>query len=156
MKNKRFIKFNFYPICDIILLLILVCFYFAKKGKIDISTLSVCVSLFGLCFIILFYLQAGHRPASVKNNSNKTIKAKPEDKDKDFLINVEPRSKVFQIDGIKVENKTYKIPDSVHAKVTKNNKVCINSFCAYIVYLTFGGGVLDVSPDKKWDKLFNS
>jgi hypothetical protein len=104
----------------------------------------------------LFYLQAGHRPASVKNNSNKTIKAKPEDKDKDFLINVEPHSKVFQIDGIKVANKVYKIPDSIHVKVTKKNKVRVSSFCAYMIYWLYNGGILDVAPDEKWNKLFEA
>src|SRR5690554_4192380 len=152
MKTKKFIKIDLYHICDLlaIITLIFLAVFLVNKTKLDYFLFFAGIA----CLTTSLQLHFGQ--AAIKNKSNKTLKAKTEDEDKEFLINVEPHSKVFQIDGIKVANKVYKIPDSIHVKVTKKNKVRVSSFCAYMIYWLYNGGILDVAPDEKWNKLFEA
>lgn len=145
MKTKRFIKIDLYILCDIMLMLSVV-FFFTKK--IDLQFTSIAIIILG----VFGFFQATFGQTSVKNNSNKPIKVKLENKD---LINVEPQTKASQIEGIKIENKVYKIPNNVHVSITKNNKICIYSFSGYLVYKVRGGKQKQV-PNSSWNKLFEA
>ena len=59
----------------------------------------------------------------------------------------------YDIDGIKVKDVVYKIPDGIHVTVTKKNRVLPHSFLGTLLYYS-GGGVLGNPQDSSWNALF--
>ena len=93
-------------------------------------------------------------PAKVRNNSGKTIKAKPEDNSCD-PVEIKPGEEYYGADGIKVGNRVYKIVDGSHVVVGRNGKIMTTSAIGSIMN-TVRGGWLSEAPDDCWKPLFNS
>ena len=66
---------------------------------------------------------------------------------------LESWEKRHDIDGMKVNDVVYKIPDGVHVTVNKKGKVIPHSISGAFWYYK-EGGVLDNPPDATWNSLF--
>lgn len=148
MKTKKIIKVDLYALCDIAAIM---CLYFLINRKFGIEHLALGLTI----YVVLFSLQTYFGISVVKNKSNKTLKAKPNDESKDYLIDITPQAQTTLIEGVKIDNKVYKIPNGVRVKVNKNNKLNTNSLTGYVIYKRYGG-LQKQAPDEKWNKLFNA
>ena len=59
----------------------------------------------------------------------------------------------YDIDGIKVKDVVYKIPDGVHVTVNKKGKVIPHSLLGSLLYFS-GGGLQTTSPGVGWETFF--
>lgn len=66
---------------------------------------------------------------------------------------LESGEKRHDIDGMKVNDVVYKIPDGVHVTVNEKGKVIPHSISGAFGYYK-EGGVLDNPPDSSWNALF--
>ena len=66
---------------------------------------------------------------------------------------LESGEKRHDIDGMKVNDVVYKIPDGVHVTVNEKGKVIQHSISGAFWYYK-EGGVLDNPPDATWNSLF--
>lgn len=104
-----------------------------------------------LCAAAIIY-SAFIAKATVKNNSNGMIYCKDESSGSVFGCN--PSERVDDIDGVKIGNTVYKIPDGVHAVVMVDNSVKILSFWGRLIYHVQGGKLVS-APDENWKDLFS-
>jgi hypothetical protein len=145
--KKKFETLNGYLAADVmtaVTVVLLVCFLQNKnsKGWFSISGAMT----FGLLFYAMFVSKT-----VVKNKSKQSIFTKNEDND--TVSECKSGEKATNIDGVKTNGVVYKIPDGVHAVVTKENKVKVNSLWGGFIYKV-RGGELTAPPDEKWNKLF--
>lgn len=103
------------------------------------------------CIIALSYAMFIAK-ATVKNKSNSMIYCKDESSGRVFGCN--PSERVDDIDGVKVGNTVYKIPDGVHAVVMGDNSIKIWSLWGRLIYHVKGGKLVSV-PDVNWKDLFS-
>lgn len=141
MKN-----YNNYLIADLILVAALVLMFCDKVNKWVVFGIVIAAAIpiaIGFCC-----------PAKVRNNSGKTIKAKPEDNSCD-PVEIKPGEEYYGADGIKVGNCVYKIVDGSHVVVGRNGKIMTTSAIGTVMN-TIRGGWLSEAPDDCWEPLFNS
>lgn len=158
MKKKcpMFIKPDLFLIGEVLLILLIALFVVASKEQIGteksrknfliyggFGSLFVCYVAQGLC-----------GKAKVKNRLGSDIEYLEEGGGKNrqsFIL--ESGKGCYDIDGIKVKDVVYKIPDGIHVTVTKKNRVLPHSFLGTLLYYS-GGGVLDNPQDSSWNALF--
>ena len=138
-------KLNYYYGMDACMAFFLV-LLFCKNIKGSWAVASV------MLFAILFAL-AYRSDAVVMNESDDTVKAKPED-GCEPLTDVEPGKEHHGFDGIKARGKVYKVANGTHIVVKKDGSISTRSFTGKIVN-AIRGGVLTTPPDECWNKLFD-
>jgi hypothetical protein len=75
-------------------------------------------------------------------------------KQRNSEANASNKTTKYGIDGVKINGVVYKIPDGTHAKITKENKIKIDSIFGWFVYVVRGGILTDAPSD--WKSLFDA
>ena len=148
---KKCIKKNLYAAVDVmavVAVLLLVAFV-AKKSE----TLGKC--FFGSLTIAgaLGLTQMMFGKAKIENESGTVIHTKSEDGCD--AVELEPGTERYDIDGVKVKDKVYKLSDGCHGVVQEDGTVKVKSFTGKFVNSVMGG-VLASAPDSCWDELFKA
>ena len=145
MKIKDIVKRynNSYLLADITFLSSFAFLFWKKNQYLFVLLLVVAVTIIVIATI--------HHGTTVVNKSDKKIKAKDEDGSTVFDVN--PGEYKSNIDGIKVNDTVYKLPDGVRVVVGKDGKIRAYSLIGGIFKATLGG-VLTSAPDNSWDALF--
>lgn len=109
-------------------------------------------AMFGiLCFVfIVLYLLCQDTKITNESETKAFIKAEQGDNIDELL----PKSTKYGIDGVKINGVVYKTPDGTHAKITKENKIKIDSVFGWLVYAVRGGVMSDAPID--WKPLFDA
>lgn len=115
------------------------------KGSWAVATLAVFTLLFALAYM---------SESVMTNDSDTTVKAKPED-GCEPLTDVDPGKKHHGFDGIKANGKVYKVSNGTHIVVKKDGTVRTKSLTGKIVN-ALRGGVLTAAPDECWEPLFKA
>ena len=150
MKDKnQTIKTNLYAITDILALLAIIMLVLYAKKKDE--TLLMGSLLFIILSALSAFIQVKFGQTKVSNQSPNTIHAKPEEGAEP--VAVPPQGQCYGIDGIKANDRVYKLPDGVHATVKADGKIKIQSLTGRFVYMLIGG-LLQAPPDGGWQKLF--
>lgn len=153
MKKRcpQFIKADLYTATDIFILLALLLMILAvvKKEK----DFAIGMGLAGIAACTSFVTQTLFGMTKVRNNSERSVCAKPEDGDDNIVLL--PGAEQYAIDGVKSGGIVYKIGDGCHAIVTKDGTVKIRSVAGIFINHVMNGGVLTTPPDDSWNKLFD-
>ena len=108
--------------------------------------------IFGLLCIMFIALYFFYQDTKITNESETKAFIKAEQGDNiDELL---PKSTKYGIDGVKINGVVYKTPDGTHAKITKENKIKIDSVFGWLVYAVRGGVMSDAPID--WKPLFDA
>ena len=154
MKKKcpQFVKADLYTATDVFILLALILMLLAvvKKEK----DYAVGMGLLGMAACASFVTQTLFGKTKVKNDSENSVCAKPEEGDEN--IDVVPGAELYDIDGVKSNGTVYKIGDGCHAVVKKDGTVKVKSFTGRLANYINGGGVLTSPPDDGWEELFKA
>lgn len=148
---KKTIKRNLYAAVDVmavITLLLLVAFV-AKKEE----TLGKC--FFGSLTItgVLGLVQMMFGQSKIENESGTIIHTKSEEGCD--VMELSAGGSRYDIDGVKVKDKVYKLSDGCHGVVQEDGTVKVKSLTGKFVNSVMGG-VLTTPPDSCWDELFKA
>ena len=153
MKKKcpQFVKADLYTATDVFISLALILMLLAvvKKEK----DYAIGMGLVGMAACTSFVTQTLFGKTKVKNSSENSVCAKPEEGDEN--IDVVPGAELYDIDGVKSNGTVYKIGDGCHAVVKKDGTVKVKSLTAKFMNYVMDGGVLASPPDDGWQKLFD-
>ena len=153
MKKKcpQFVKADLYTATDVFISLALILMLLAvvKKEK----DYAIGMGLVGKAACTSFVTQTLFGKTKVKNSSENSVCAKPEEGDEN--IDVVPGAELYDIDGVKSNGTVYKIGDGCHAVVKKDGTVKVKSLTAKFMNHVMDGGVLASPPDDSWNKLFD-
>lgn len=108
--------------------------------------------IFGLLCIMFIALYFFYQDTKITNESE--IKAFIKAEQGDNIDELLPKSTKYGIDGVKINGVVYKTPDGTHAKITKKNKIKIDSVFGWLVYAVRGGVMFDAPID--WKPLFDA
>ena len=92
----------------------------------------------------LFYAMAISKSV-VKNRTNGTIAVKGENDTGAHILALGENAE--DVDGVKVYDKVYRIPDGIHATVKKDGKVKVFSIFGKMIY-KLRGGLIEEAPDE--------
>lgn len=138
-------KLNYYYGMDACMALFVVLLFCKNiKGSWAVAT----VVAFALLFVLAYTSKA-----KVTNESEKTVKAKPEDACEP-LLDVAPGAEHYGFDGIKANGKVFKAANGTHIVVKKDGSVKTKALTGKMVN-AIRGGVLASPPDSCWNKLFD-
>ena len=120
--------------------------YIASKSMKGWFALSMLITATVLIYAIFISKSA------VRNKTGQAILAKGENSSEPFAVN--PGGKATDVDGVKVGQTVYKIPDGVHAVATDGG-VHVLSLWGRLIY-GVRGGALATEPDSGWKPLFEA
>ena len=148
---KKCIKKNLYAAVDVmavVTLLLLVAFV-AKKEK-NLLLGSAGAAVIGGATLIA---QGLFGKAKIENESGTVIHTKSEEGCD--AVELSPGGARYDIDGVKIQDKVYKLSDGCHAVARKDGTVKVKSLTGKFVNSVMGG-VLVKAPDECWDELFKA
>ena len=132
-----------------ILFVIAIILHMAEMGSDRSRRWSVAIPV--ICWVV----QLLFGKSKVKNRLGSDIEYLEEGDGKNRPTYVlESGEKRHDIDGMKVNDVVYKIPDGVHLTVNEKGKVIPHSISGVFWYYK-EGGVLDNPPDSSWNALFS-
>lgn len=147
--KKKFGTIDGYLVADVMALVTVIMFivFVSRKtnGMLWGTPAFITISM------LVYQMMAGK--AVIKNDSDVSVVCK--DESGSGIKVCQPSEKICGIDGVKVGNIVYKVPDGVHAVVTDNHSVKIRSMLGSLMYKV-RGGVMQTPPDKEWEPLFNA
>ena len=148
---KKCIKKNLYAAVDVmavVTLLLLVAFV-AKKEKSFLVGAGASAVLGGISLVA----QALFGHAKIENETGTVIHTKSEEGCD--AVELSPGGARYDIDGVKIQDKVYKLSDGCHAVARKDGTVKVKSLTGKFVNSVMGG-VLVKAPDECWDELFKA
>lgn len=148
---KKCIKKNLYAAVDVmavIAVLLLVAFV-AKKEK-NLLLGSAGAAVIGGATLIA---QGLFGKAKIENESGTIIHTKSEEGCD--ATELSAGGSRYDIDGVKVKDKVYKLSDGCHGAVQEDGTVKVKSLTGKFVNSVMGG-VLTTPPDSCWDELFKA
>lgn len=154
MKKKcpLIIKPDLYTVSQYLVLIaiILFCIYICKKERAYAKASFLTFATGAVCLPVQFCFGK----AKVNNKSASDIEYLQESGCSDrsaYILN--NGRKQHDIDGIKLNEVVYKIPDGVHVTVNDKGEIIPHSVVGKVIYKV-EGGVLDNPPDSSWNALF--
>ena len=152
-KKKNMKRFNIYYLFDCMLALATVSFFLSKRDIKFLYGAIILVIVTG----ILVWLESKEKTqltqTVVTNNSDNTIKFKPESESEPGDIS--PHSSVKGVDGIKVSGKVFKASSGTHVVIESNGKIKTKSLSGKVAN-TISGGYITSAPDPSWQHLFDA
>ena len=118
--------------------------------KINPRGVAISLVVTTLCFIYATVISK----TVVYNKSANKMGAKDENNDNPDVIETLPGHSVSNVDGVKMNGVVFKIPDGIHATISKQ-RIIVKSILGRMMY-NVKGGVLLTPPDESWVPLFNS
>ena len=102
---------------------------------------------------VLLFAQGLFGKAKIENESGAVIHTKSEEGCD--AVELSPGGARYDIDGVKIQDKVYKLSDGCHAVARKDGTVKVKSLTGKFVNSVMGG-VLVKAPDECWDELFKA
>lgn len=144
---KRSIKKNLYAAVDVMALitLLLLVVFVAKKTK-PIYWVSS-----GIVTLMVAACQMSFGKSKIENESGELVYTKSEDGCD--AVELEPGLERYDIDGVRIYGKVYKLSDGCHGVAKKDGTVKVKSFTGRFIN-SVRGGELSKAPDDCWNELF--